>query len=115
MTSRRLETVIGAIRGEFRNLDPNLPLFEIKNISEQIAGSYWRQRMTGLLISIFAGLALVLGMAGMYSVMAYTVAERTRELGIRMALGASARDIIGMLLGQSLRPPPEAVAPLVSR
>jgi predicted permease len=97
-TRQPLAMIATAVQREVRVMDPNLPIFDVMSVSDQIADSYWRQRMTGVLISIFAGLALVLGMAGMYSVMAYTVAERTREIGIRMALGANASDVVQHIL-----------------
>lgn len=87
-----------AVLREVRALDPTLPIFDVKTISDHIADSYWRQRLSGLLITIFAGLALVLGMTGMYAVMSYVVAERTHEIGIRMALGARADDVVRQML-----------------
>lgn len=95
-----LASIAPAVQREISALGPTLPLFEVKTISEQIADSYWTQRVTGMLVAIFAMLALVLGMAGMYSVMAYVVAERTREVGIRMALGARATDVLRLMAGQ---------------
>jgi len=93
-----LAQAAAAVLGEVQTLDPNLPIFDVKTISDHIADSYWPQRISGMLITIFAGLALVLGMAGMYSVMSYVVAERTHEIGIRMALGARAGDVVWQLV-----------------
>ncbi len=97
-THRPLAEIAAQVRREIQAFDPNLPVFDVKTVSEQIADSYWRQRVTGMLISIFAALALALGTAGMYGVMTYIAAERTHEVGIRMALGARAGDVVGLLL-----------------
>lgn len=86
------------VQREVQTFDANVPIFDVKSVGEQIADSYWRQRMTGVLIAIFAGLALTLATAGMYGVMSYIVAERTREVGIRMALGARATDVVRMII-----------------
>lgn len=102
-THRPLAEVATEVKRELQAFDPNLPLFDAKTVSDHIADSYWRQRMTGTLITIFAGLALLLGMAGMYGVMAYLVAERTREMGIRMALGARATDVVRLIVREGGR------------
>jgi macrolide transport system ATP-binding/permease protein len=98
-----LAELAAGVQREVQVFDPNLPIFDVKTVSDHIADSYWRQRMTGLLISIFASLALLLGIAGMYGVMAYVVAERRHEVGIRMALGARPTDIVRLILREGAR------------
>ena len=91
-----------AVQRQVQALDPNLPLFDVGMISQRISDSYWRQRVSGWWISVFAGLALVLSMAGVYSVTAYVVIERTHEIGIRMALGADGVDMVRMMVRDGL-------------
>ena len=89
-----------AVGREVQALDPDLPIFDVKTIADQVADSYWRQRVTGMLVAIFAVLALALGSAGVYGVMSYIAAERTREVGIRLALGARTADVTRMIVAQ---------------
>jgi ABC-type antimicrobial peptide transport system permease subunit len=93
---------IAAIRQAARSIDPNLPLFNIRTQSELIARSFTRERLFATLSSFFGLLALALVSIGLYGVMSYTVARRTREIGIRMALGAQSGKVLRMVLGESL-------------
>jgi putative ABC transport system permease protein len=87
-----------AVRGEIAQLDKNLPVSEIKTLA-QVAGEPVAQRqMVMILLAGFAGLALVLAAAGIYSVMSYVVTLRTREIGLRMALGARRDQVVRMIL-----------------
>lgn len=95
--------LLPAIRAEIAALDKNLPVFGVETMKEHIAGSLWEQRMTAGLISIFGLFALVLAATGLYGVIAYSVAQRTREMGIRMALGARRIDIFWLVVGQGLK------------
>jgi predicted permease len=90
-----------AIRGEVRALDPNLPLLSVKTMDERIGDAMWRTRVAAWLFSAFAGLALLLTAVGVFGVMAQTVAHRTAEIGIRMALGAGRRDVLRLVLGRA--------------
>jgi ABC-type antimicrobial peptide transport system permease subunit len=93
---------IPAIRGEVAGLDKTLPVFAVKTMSEQIAGTLWQQRMLVGLIGLFGALALVMAAIGLYGIMAHWVALKTREIGIRMALGARPSDVKQMVVRQGV-------------
>jgi putative ABC transport system permease protein len=81
-------------------MDSDLPLFGVKTMHEYLAASVAAPRFSTTLLSIFAGVALVLTLVGLYGVMSYSVAQRTNEIGIRLALGAQSRDVLLMIVKQ---------------
>jgi len=95
--------LVAAIRQEALALDKDVPLADVKTQTEAIAQELVQERVFARLASLFGGLALVLASIGVYGTMAYTVARRTGEIGIRMAIGAKPVDILGMVLRESVR------------
>ncbi len=96
-------SVAPAVRNAVRNLDPNLPVIGMTTMTDVVSRSFAGPRFTMTLLGIFAGVALILGAVGIYGVISHSVAQRTNEIGVRMALGAGRRAITSMVVGQGMR------------
>ena len=96
--------VVGAVRRELQALDARLPLFEVSTLDAQLARTLAAERFRAVLLTWFAGIAVLLAAVGIYGVTAHAAGERRHEVGIRMALGARPRDVLRLLLTEHLRP-----------
>jgi predicted permease len=87
-----------------RQIDPEQPVLDIRTLEEIVEESFGQRPLAMLLLAVFAMLALILATVGIYSVLAYTVRQRVREIGIRMALGAPVKGLLGMIVVEGLKP-----------
>jgi len=96
-------SLITAVQNEVHSIDKELPVFNVKTMDEYIAATVAAPRFNATLLVIFAAVALVLTIVGLYGVMSYSVAQRTNEIGIRMALGAQTRDVLRLIVSQGFK------------
>ena len=96
------ELLIGSVRNEITAVNKDIPVFSVQTMTERIDVQIAADRMIAVLLSVFGGGALLLASIGIYGVMGYSVAQRTHEIGIRIALGAEQRDILKLIVKQGM-------------
>jgi predicted permease len=101
-TQRRPESTILPVRGLLHALDPELPFIEVRTLREEVEASLWQERLLAVLSAIFGSLATLLASIGLYGALDYSVKSRTREIGVRIALGAAPARIVGLLSREAL-------------
>jgi putative ABC transport system permease protein len=103
-TSAEAEALASGVSRELAAMDPEIPLYSVRSLSEVLEGSVSEERFRARVLGLFALVALGLAALGVYAVVGLTIAQREREIGIRMALGARVKDVVRMLVLESMRP-----------
>src|SRR5262249_59965435 len=96
-------SVTSAISREMHSIDPDLPLYHVRSMTDRVQESLARRRFSMFLLTVFAGFALVLATVGIYGVLAFLVRQGTREIGIRMSLAATQSGVLRLIVGRGLR------------